>query len=281
MLGQPATTGYSNVTSVLLFKTRMECRLHTYNEAIKALNGLQTNAAVLEKVKSERLKKYVNQNLNETKKYLSDMSIGAKELNDLPVIHVSGTKGKGSTCAFTESILRHQGLKTGFYSSPHLVSATERIRINGKPMSQKVFAAYFWKVYNQIGPEKPAYFKFLTIMAFHVFIEEKVDVALIEVGIGGSYDCTNVVEKPVAVGITLLDYDHTKVLGNTIEEIAWHKAGIMKAGSVAFANPFQPAVGYLRFKRRTPWADFLDNFQNSLFLFYRVLSKSLMNDLKK
>ena len=229
-----------------------ECnsRLHTYNEAIKALNGLQTNAAVLEKVKSERLKKYVNQNLNETKKYLNDMSIGPKELNGLPVIHVSGTKGKGSTCAFTESILRHHGLKTGFYSSPHLVSATERIRINGKPLSQKAFGAYFWKVYNQIAgagretEEKPAYFKFLTILAFHVFIEEKVDVALVEVGIGGSYDCTNVVEKPVAVGITLLDYDHTKVLGNTIEEIAWHKAGIMKAGSIAFANPSQPAVGY-------------------------------------
>ena len=217
-------------------------RLHSYNAAIKALNGLQTNAAVLEKIKSERLKKYVNQNLAETKKYLAQMSISSQDLNDLPVIHVSGTKGKGSTCAFAESILRHHGLKTGFYSSPHLVSATERIRINGQPLSQKAFADYFWRVYSQIASSdpKPSYFKFLTIMAYHVFIEEKVDVALVEVGIGGAYDCTNVLEKPVAVGITLLDYDHTKVLGNTIEEIAWHKAGIMKAGSIAFANPSQP-----------------------------------------
>ena len=77
-------------------------------------------------------------------------------------------------------------------------------------------------------------------MAFHVFLEEKVDIAVIEVGIGGAYDCTNVIEKPVAVGITLLDYDHVQVLGDTIEKIAWQKAGIMKAGSVAFVNPSQP-----------------------------------------
>ena len=170
----------------LFYSTKME-RLHTYNEAIKALNLLQTNAAVLEKIKQDRVKKHINQNLNETKNYLETLGIDPERLSQLNVIHVSGTKGKGSTCAFTESILRHYGLKTGFYSSPHLVSATERIRINGKPLSQKAFAEYFWTVYGQIvdkHDQKPSYFKFLTVMAFHVFLEEKVDVAVIEVGIG-------------------------------------------------------------------------------------------------
>merc|ERR1711962_1803708 len=138
---------------------------------------------------------------------------------------------------------RHHGLKTGFFSSPHLVSATERIRIDGKPLSQDDFAKHFWEVYDKVvryQDDKPAYFKFLTILAFNVFIKEKVDVAVIEVGIGGLYDSTNVIDRPIAVGITLLDYDHVKVLGHTIEEIAWHKAGIMKPGTVAMVNPNQP-----------------------------------------
>ncbi len=157
--------------------------------------------------------------------------------------------GKGSTCAFTESILRQYGLKTGFFSSPHLVSVTERIRINGQPLSQEKFAQHFWQVYDKLE-DKPAYFKFLTVMAFNVFIEEKVDVAVIEVGIGGAFDSTNVIERPICVGITLLDFDHVKVLGNTIEEIAWHKAGIMKPGTVAFANPNQPESALITLQER-------------------------------
>lgn len=229
-------------------------RLHSYNEAIKALNGLQTNAAVLKKAQEERLKKYVNTNVQQVRDCIELSGISEEDLNGLKVIHVSGTKGKGSTCAFTESILRHHGLKTGFYSSPHLVSATERIRINGQPLSQEVFAKHFWEVYERIvrdQDDKPAYFKFLTVLAFNVFIKEKVDVAVIEVGIGGAYDSTNVVHRPVAVGITLLDYDHVKVLGNTIEEIAWHKAGIMKPGTVAFINPNQPASALQVIKERS------------------------------
>lgn len=79
----------------------------------------------------------------------------------------------------------------------------------------------------------PAYFKFLTLMAFHVFLSEKVDVAIVEVGIGGEFDCTNVVKNPVMCGITTLDFDHTSILGSTLAEIAWNKAGIMKPGSTA------------------------------------------------
>lgn len=228
-------------------------RLSSYNEAIKALNGLQTNASVLKKAQEERLKKYVNNNVQQVRDCLELSGISNDDLNSLKVIHVSGTKGKGSTCAFTESILRHHGYKTGFYSSPHLVSATERIRIDGQPLSQEMFAQYFWDVYDKVvrhQDDKPAYFKFLTVLAFNVFIRENVDVAVIEVGIGGAFDSTNVVDRPIAVGITLLDYDHTKVLGNTIEEIAWHKAGIMKPGTVAFVNPNQPESALHTIKER-------------------------------
>ena len=135
---------------------------------------------------------------------LEATGISNEELSGLKVIHVSGTKGKGSTCAFTESILRHHGLKTGFYSSPHLVSVTERIRINGQPLSQVAFADHFWKVYNRVVKDKPedkrpAYFKFLTILAFNVFIKEKVDVAVIEVGIGrAELDCQEQAQKDVS-----------------------------------------------------------------------------------
>ncbi|VDO21582.1 unnamed protein product [Brugia timori] len=126
-----------------------------------------------------------------------------EEIDRLNVIHVSGTKGKGSTCAFTESILRQFGFKTGFYSSPHLVHVRERIRINGDPLSEEDFVKYFEHIYSLLEKAveesnktvtMPSYFKFLTVMAFHVFIEEKVDVAIVEVGIGGEHDCTNIIQ---------------------------------------------------------------------------------------
>ncbi|XP_055352441.1 folylpolyglutamate synthase, mitochondrial-like isoform X3 [Paramacrobiotus metropolitanus] len=151
----------------------------------------------------------------------------------LNVIHISGTKGKGSTCAFTESLLRHLGYKTGFYSSPHLVAVRERIRINGRPISEELFTQYFWEVYGRLiracqPDEMPPYFKFLTVMCFYVFLKEKIEVAVMEVGIGGAYDCTNVIRNPVVCGVTSLGYDHMPILGNTLAEIAWHKAGIFK-----------------------------------------------------
>merc|ERR1712130_257840 len=163
----------------------------------------------------------------------------------IKVVHVSGTKGKGSTCAFCESILRHEGLKTGFYSSPHLISATERIRINGVPIEESKFTMYFWQVYNSVcrgfaEDDRPPYFKFLTILAFYIFWKEGVEVAVVEVGIGGAFDCTNIIRRPVVCGITALGHDHTSLLGSTIAEIAWHKAGILKQGVTAYIEPQQP-----------------------------------------
>jgi len=206
-----------------------------YAKAIEALNGeLQTNFAVLEMVKQER-REQAHLRLQKTFTFLQQSGMSLEDLDELGVIHVSGTKGKGSTCAFCESILRQRGLKTGLFTSPHLLSVTERIRIGGEPIEKALFAHYFWMVYDKIvtanpPDQRPIYFQFLTILAFNIFWREGVDVAIMEVGVGGRFDSTNIVRKPVVCGITTLDIDHTSILGKTIEEIAWQKAGIMKSG---------------------------------------------------
>ena len=167
-------------------------------------------------------------------------------MNSQNLIHVAGTKGKGSTCAFVESILRHSmhprtqnPIKTGLYTSPHLIQVRERIRINGAPLSQDMFAKYFFEVYDRLKQTQvvgsntggmPTYFRFLTLMAFHVFHREQVDVGVIEVGIGGTYDSTNSIDRPVVCGISSLGYDHQALLGNTLDKIAWQKTGIFKRG---------------------------------------------------
>jgi folylpolyglutamate synthase len=190
------------------------------------------------------------------KKYLNRAGLSLDKLDELSVIHVAGTKGKGTTCAFSERILREHGYTTGFYSSPHLFEVRERIRINGKPIARADFAKYFWKVYNALNQTKiddhdmPLFFRFMTIMAFMVFLEKKVDVAIIEVGIGGEYDCTNVLRKVPVIGITSLGIDHVSLLGSTIETIAWNKAGIMKEGCKAFTVP-QPGAAMSVLKKRS------------------------------
>ncbi|KAJ7546617.1 hypothetical protein O6H91_08G047100 [Diphasiastrum complanatum] len=161
----------------------------------------------------------------------------------LSIIHVAGTKGKGSTCAFTESILRTSGLQTGLFTSPHLENIRERFRFNGVPVSEEIFCQHFWWCWDRLqacakkGVPMPRFFRFLTLMALRMFSAENVDVVILEVGLGGRYDATNVVKAPAVCGITSLGFDHTDVLGHTLSEIASAKAGILKAGVPAFSAP--------------------------------------------
>lgn len=177
---------------------------------------------------------------------VSRSGISLEQLDGLSVIHVAGTKGKGSACAFTECLLRAHGFRTGLYTSPHLISVRERLRINGKAIEEDKFTKYFWKLYKILESDRdhetdmPPYFKFLTLLMFHIFMKEPIDVAIIEVGIGGEYDCTNIVRNPVCVGITSLGLDHTNLLGNTLPEIAHQKSGIFKKGTVALSVPHPP-----------------------------------------
>nr|CAD1828358.1 unnamed protein product [Ananas comosus var. bracteatus] len=157
-----------------------------------------------------------------------------KSISELKIIHVAGTKGKGSTCTFSEAILRECGLQTGLFTSPHLIDITERFRINGSDISREKFLYYFWGLWHQLkeknadGLLMPPLFQFLTLLAFKIFLCEKVDVAIVEVGIGGRWDSTNVIKQPVVCGITSLGMDHMEILGDTIEKIAAEKAGIFK-----------------------------------------------------
>ncbi|WKX91538.1 hypothetical protein Q1695_009958 [Nippostrongylus brasiliensis] len=212
-----------------------------YEAAILHLNSLQSNAITIQKAREKR-GMLQEANIPKTIANLSQCGIELDDIDRLNVIHVSGTKGKGSTCAFVESILRKAGFRTGLYTSPHLVHARERIRINGFPISETLFAKHFFTVYNRLKKDEhtegmPPYFKFLTLLSFHVFLRECVDVAIVEVGIGGEFDCTNVVQHPVVCGISTLDIDHTSLLGSTLPDIAWHKAGIIKSGSPTIASP--------------------------------------------
>lgn len=142
--------------------------------------------------------------------------------------------------------MRSSGIATGFYSSPHLVSLTERIKINGQPISKPLFTQSFWPVYNKLlaaqdgQDDMPGYFMFLTILSFHIFLKAAVDVVILEVGIGGELDCTNIIPNAKTIGITSLGLEHTQLLGDSLEEIAWQKAGIIKPGSRVYTNVTQP-----------------------------------------
>jgi dihydrofolate synthase/folylpolyglutamate synthase len=165
------------------------------------------------------------------------------------VVHVAGTNGKGSTCAMIDAGLRAAGVRTGLFTSPHLIEPTERIQIDGIPVSQRDFERAFNVVHETA--EKldldchPTYFETVTAMAFWLFREKKVETAVVEVGLGGRLDSTNVVH-PVLTVITPIDFDHEAYLGHTIEAIAGEKAGILKPGVPAvFARQRPEAAAVL------------------------------------
>ena len=144
-------------------------------------------------------------------------------------IHVGGTNGKGSVSHTIASILQESGYCVGLYTSPHLVDFRERIRVNGIPISKNYVVDFVEEERSFFEPLHPSFFEVTTAMAFKYFKDRNVDIAIIEVGLGGRLDCTNIITPLVSV-ITNISYDHTQFLGNTLAEIAGEKAGIIKKG---------------------------------------------------
>lgn len=147
----------------------------------------------------------------------------------LRCIHIAGTNGKGSVSSTLHSIFMEAGLRVGLFTSPHLVSFRERIRINGVPIPEEEVISFVEKSLPLIECWKPSFFEITTLMAFSYFVQEQVDLAIIEVGMGGRLDSTNIITPLLGV-ITNVSFDHTQFLGNTLSEIACEKAGIMKPG---------------------------------------------------
>lgn len=144
-------------------------------------------------------------------------------------IHVAGTNGKGSCSHTLAAILQEAGYRVGLYTSPHLVDFRERIRINGKPISEEYVIRFVEEERSFFEPLHPSFFELTTAMAFRYFADEKVDVAVIEVGLGGRLDCTNIIRPDLCI-ITNISLDHTQFLGSTLVQIAGEKAGIIKSG---------------------------------------------------
>ncbi len=164
-----------------------------------------------------------------------------------PTVHIAGTNGKGSTAAFLESILREAGFHTGLNTSPHLERINERIRISGEEVSDELFAGTFTRIQAVIEGllaegklrAHPTYFESVTALAFEVFAREHVDFGVIEVGLGGRLDATNIVSPVISI-ITRIDFDHENFLGHSLQEIAAEKAGILKPQTPAVIAPQFP-----------------------------------------
>ena len=241
-----------------------------YEEALEALLNSPLHQArtkeALEKTAARR-----THTISDMKTYLQRISLDTTTAttnasSSMNVVHITGTKGKGSTSCLCESILRrHYGQRTGLFTSPHLVDIRERIRINGQPIAKDVFGEVYWEVRKRLEahsnntdsehndgdndddlPTLPGYFRMLTLMAMFTFTHylPRLDVIVLEVGMGGRYDATNILDitggRNVVCGVTLLDLDHTRVLGDTLEQIAWEKGGIFQA--IKGAPAYTPKV---------------------------------------
>lgn len=154
-------------------------------------------------------------------------------------IHVAGTNGKGSTSHLLAAVLQESGYRVGLYTSPHLRDFRERIRINGAMISEDEVCRFVTMAQPLINELHPSFFEITTALAFRYFAEQKVDVAVIEVGLGGRLDCTNIITPTISI-ITNISYDHTDLLGNTLQAIAHEKAGVIKPGVPVVIGETQP-----------------------------------------
>jgi dihydrofolate synthase/folylpolyglutamate synthase len=163
-------------------------------------------------------------------------------------IHVGGTNGKGSTSHIISSILQEAGYKVGLYTSPHLKNFTERVRINGEEISEKYVADFITKNILFLKKQQLSFFEMTVGLAFDYFASQKVDIAIVEVGLGGRLDSTNIISPEVSV-ITNIGYDHTQFLGDTLPEIAFEKAGIIKKNTPIVIGEKQKEVADVFFKK--------------------------------
>ncbi len=192
----------------------------TYPECLDFLHALDVSVM---KLGTDRIEKVLQQ-------------LGCPQ-DAVPTIHVAGTNGKGSVCAMLESIYRHAGYQTGLFISPHLMDVRERIQLNGQLITPDQFVQTASLVLNAMHKALPqradwlTYFEFIATMAFALFAEHRVDVAIIETGLGGRLDATNVIRRPLASVITSISMDHMERLGSTLAAIASEKAGIIKPGA--------------------------------------------------
>ncbi|HET6542680.1 MAG TPA: folylpolyglutamate synthase/dihydrofolate synthase family protein [Chryseolinea sp.] len=190
---------------------------HTYEET---LNFLYENLPMFQRVGASALKPDLTNTL------LLCEALGNPQLK-FKSIHVGGTNGKGSTSHMLASILQCAGFKTGLYTSPHLKSFTERIRINGEEVSKDYIIDFVNRIFEAIHVVKPSFFEITVAMAFDYFASQKVDIAVVEVGLGGRLDSTNVITPELSL-ITNIGWDHMDLLGDSLEKIAGEKAGIIK-----------------------------------------------------
>ena len=203
--------------------TKKEPETFTYEEA----------AAYIEEI-PKFTKKHT---LEHTKTFLKRLGNPAA---DRKIVHVAGTNGKGSVCAYLQAILMAEGTRTGFFTSPHLVSVNERIRVDNIQIDNETFLKVFRKVLKIVrqmvedGIEHPSYFEFLFGMGMTAFAETDVEYIILETGLGGRLDATNAIDNPALAIITSISLDHTAILGDTIEKIAGEKAGIIKPGVPVF-----------------------------------------------
>ena len=218
--------------------TKKEPETFTYEEA----------AAYIEEI-PKFTKKHT---LEHTKTFLKRLGNPAA---DRKIVHVAGTNGKGSVCAYLQAILMAEGKRTGFFTSPHLVSVNERIRVDNIQIDNETFLKVFRKVLKIVrqmvedGIEHPSYFEFLFGMGMTAFAETDVEYIILETGLGGRLDATNAIDNPALAIITSISLDHTAILGDTIEKIAGEKAGIIKPGvPVSFDGSSKKAAEVIKAK---------------------------------